>query len=56
MSVWFVRSTFKIAMSLITGALMVVTRRRIAATSRRRVPSQWRGLIILNVGKERLDE
>jgi len=51
MSVWFVRSTFKIAMSLMTGALMVVTRRRMAATSRKRVPNQWSGLIIVNEGE-----
>lgn len=47
MLVWFVRSTFSIAISLTTGALMVVTRRRIAAAKMKRTPNQWSGLSIL---------
>lgn len=37
-SVLLVSITFRMGISLMTGALMVVTRRRIAATKRRKVP------------------
>jgi len=37
----FVRVTFRIAMSWMTGAEMVVMRRRIEAAKRRKVPTWW---------------
>lgn len=39
MSVKLVSITFKIERSLMTGAVMVVTKRRIAAAKRRKVPT-----------------
>jgi len=41
-SVLLVSITFKIAMSPMTGAEIVVMRRRIAATKRRKVPIWWK--------------
>jgi hypothetical protein len=41
MWVWFVSITFKMAMSPITGAEIVVTRSRIAEKRIRMVPIQW---------------
>ena len=43
MSLEFARVTFRIAMSPMTGAEMVVMRRRTAARRRKRVPTWWRG-------------
>lgn len=43
MSLEFERVTFRIAMSPMTGAEMVVTRRRMAARRRKMVPTWWKG-------------
>ena len=43
MSLEFARVTFRMAMSPMTGAEMVVMSRRMAAMRRKMTPIQWRG-------------
>jgi hypothetical protein len=55
MSLWFVSMTLRMAMSPMTGAEMVVTRRRMAAIKRKLTPTLF-PRAMLAVPTRRIDE